>query len=49
MHSVHQGAPQAPESHRPYIVRRIMSVLSGIVSLGLMVLLWNAREGIADD
>lgn len=40
MHSVHQSASQAPESHRPPIVRRIMSVASGVVSLGLIPVLW---------
>ena len=49
MQSAQQSAPQVQEPHRPPIVRRIMSVVSGLASLGLMVLLWIAREGIADD
>lgn len=49
MDSAHQSAPQVPKPHRPHIARRIMSVVCGLVSLGFLVLLWSAREGIADD
>ena len=44
MHSVHQTAPQAPESHRPPIFRRIMSVASGLVSLGLVPVMWAVHR-----
>lgn len=41
MHAVTQRrTPPLPGPHRPRIVRRIMSVVFGFVTLGLVLLLW---------
>lgn len=45
MHDVHPDrAPSLPEPHRPHILRRIMSVASGLVSLGLIPILWAVHR-----
>lgn len=45
MHDVHPDrAPPVAKPHRPPILRRVMSLLSGLVSLGLVTVTWAVRS-----
>ena len=45
MHDAHHGrVPSLPERRRPHLPRRIMSVASGLVSLGLIRVMWAVHR-----
>ena len=49
MPSASHSAPPMRESHGTQIVRRIMSIVFGLIAIGVLAFLWSSREHIPDD